>query len=141
MKRSWILAAALTTIVIAAVIGAVLVLGPPGFQRQRRFDERRIEDLTTIETYIQTYWSRHETLPPDLDTLDEEPGFQVPRRDPKTGEPYTYEPTGPRSYRLCTAFALDTAEHHPPRDEARWAHGAGRQCFKLQITEKDQSND
>jgi hypothetical protein len=85
-----ILAAVVTTVVIVAVIAALVLLGPPGVQRQRATDERRVNDLSLIENCVHEYWTRHQALAPDLASLASEPGFQVPRNDPETGQPYVY---------------------------------------------------
>ena len=100
----------MTTIVVGAVITAIALLDPPGVQRQRKMDERRIEDLMSIQRATEEYWTRHKALPPDLATLGKEPGLLVPANDPETGTPYVYEVTGPKSYRLCAVFARTTAE-------------------------------
>ncbi len=128
-----ILAAVVTTIVVGAVITAI-VLNPPAVQRQRKMDSRRVEDLMTIQRVVTEYWSRHRSLPPDLDTLGREPGLRIPANDPETGAAYLYETTGPRSYRLCAEFARSTSEQPtPPIYRENWAHGAGRHCFELKI--------
>jgi hypothetical protein len=129
-----ILAAVVTTIVVGAVITAIILLDPPGVQRQRKMDARRIEDLMGIERAAEEYWTRHKALPPDLAALGKEPGFAVPTSDPETGAAYVYEITSPRSYRLCAVFARTTAETAAiPGYQVKWAHGAGRHCFDLEI--------
>jgi hypothetical protein len=129
-----ILAAVVTIIVIGAVITAIVLLDPPGVQRQRKMDARRIDDLINIQRAAEVYWTRHKVLPPDLARLGKESGIVVPANDPETGAPYIYEVTGPKSYRLCAVFARDTAEKHAmPSYQIQWAHGAGRHCFDLKI--------
>jgi hypothetical protein len=129
-----ILAAVVTTIVVGAVITAIVLLDPPGVQRQRKMDSRRIEDLMSIQRATEEYWTRHKVLPPDLATLGKEAGLLVPANDPETGAPYIYEGTGPKSYRLCADFARTTAERAAiPSYLIQWAHGAGRHCFDLKI--------
>jgi hypothetical protein len=133
-KGDKILAAAVTTIVVGAVVTAIILLDPPGVQRQRKMDARRIEDLMSIQRAAEEYWIRHKALPPDLATLGKEPGLVVPTNDPETGAAYVYEVTGPKSYRLCAVFARTTAEGATiPSYLIQWAHGAGRHCFDLKI--------
>ena len=98
------LAFLVSAVVVCAVVTAIL-LDPPGVQRQRRMDGRRIEDLLSMERAAEEYWNRHKVLPPDLAALAKEPGLRVPEADPETGSPYVYEVTGPKSYRLCAVFA------------------------------------
>lgn len=129
-----ILAAIVTTIVVGAVITAVILLDPPGVQRQRKMDEHRVDDLMAIQRAAEEYWTRHKKLPPDLATLSKEAGLVVPTTDPETSAAYVYETTGPRSYRLCAEFARTTAERASmPPYMIKWSHGAGRHCFELKI--------
>jgi len=129
-----ILAAVVTTIVVGAVITAIILLDPPGVQRQRKMDEHRVDDLMTIQRAAEEYWTRHKKLPPDLATLSKEAGLVVPTKDPETSTAYVYETSGPRSYRLCAVFARTTAERAAiPGYQVKWAHGAGRHCFDLEI--------
>jgi hypothetical protein len=129
-----ILAAVVTAVVVGAVITAIVLLDPPGVQRQRKLDARRIDDLMSIQRAAEEYWTRHKALAPDLAALGKEPGLVVPTNDPETGAAYVYEITGPKSYRLCAVFARTTAERDAiPGYLVRWAHGAGRHCFDLEI--------
>ena len=128
-----VLAASATAIVAGAVIAAIL-LDPPGEQRRRKMDSRRVEDLMSIQRSVAEYWSRHRALPPDLAALGREPGLLVPSNDPETGAAYAYEATGPRSYRLCAEFARSTSERPwIPAYLESWSHGAGRHCYDLRI--------
>jgi hypothetical protein len=127
-----ILAGVVTTIVVGAVITAVVLLDPPLVQRQ--LDERRVEDLMSIQRAAEVYWARHKALPPDLAALGREPGLEVPAKDPETGAAYVYERTGARPYRLCAVFGRSTAERGAiPGYLVKWSHGSGRHCFDLSI--------
>ena len=130
------LAAAVTAVVLAAIVAGILTLGSPGVQRQRRLDERRVADLAHIASAVTAYWQRHSSLPADLASLANEPGLRVNARDPETGAAYVYEVTGADLYRLCAVFAFDSAADSavPARVLALdWAHGAGRHCFDLRV--------
>ncbi len=128
-----ILAWVVSAVVISAVVTAIL-LDPPGIQRQRKMDARRVEDLSSIKRAIEEYCNRHKVLPTDLATLAKEPGLRVAATDPDTGSPYVYEVTGPNSYRLCAVFARDSSERSAvPYYSVSWAHGPGRHCFDLTI--------
>lgn len=139
MTSGWgvrILGSIVIATVIAAVAGALIILGPPKVQRQHKFDERRIQDLMSIENTVNSFWVRHKALPPDILTLSREPGFSLPMTDPERGNPYVFEVTGLDSFRLCAEFSFDSAETPQTWNylsTGHWAHGAGRQCFDLAI--------
>lgn len=118
-------------VVLATIVAAIVVMGPPSQQRLMRLDERRVEDLNRIAMAINVYRSQHGRLPASLAELGGEPGMRIPQ-DPESRQPYGYKMLGAAEYRLCAGFATDTAEAIDPQPwpGADWAHGAGRQCFK-----------
>lgn len=125
------LVAGITAAVIAAIIAAIVVLGSPAQQRQRRLDERRVRDLSTIVNAIRLYAGTHEVLPPDLSVLNKQPGLPRAPSDPDTGMPYEYSVLNADSYQLCATFAMPTQDASPPYPETDgWTHSAGRQCFE-----------
>jgi hypothetical protein len=134
IARSMILPAIATAVVAASVIAAIVMLGGPSLQRKYKMDDVRVRNLTLIASAVNGYFRRHEGLPADLDALAQEPGYNIPRRDPETGKPYEYQVLKASSYHLCADFALDSS-----RDPANtfgansigsWAHGSGHQCFE-----------
>ena len=131
--RRIILPAIVSAVVVSAVIAAIVILGPPRVQRQRKMDEVRVQNLTYLGLSVNGYFARHKQLPPDLDALANEPGYHIVRSDPDAGKPYGYQILSPTSYRLCADFAADSATNSHDSYNAyinvTWAHGQGRQCF------------
>jgi hypothetical protein len=125
---------AATAAVGAAVIAAIVLLGSPTTERQRRLDAVRVDDLAAIERLVASFASLHKALPPDLGSLAREPGYAVMLNDPDSGAPYEYEKLSVDSYRLCAIFKTpnsnDTFLNAYERSRnATWVHGVGRQCF------------
>jgi len=79
---------------------------------------------------VQTYAKNYNALPPDNTTLAAE-RQQGPWRDPESGVNYTYELTGPQSYKLCAVFARKSPDNECCNEQ--WVHSAGLYCFKLRI--------
>jgi hypothetical protein len=120
--------------VIAAIIAAI-ALEPPEESRKRRLDDRRVQDLSKLETVISEYWRRQQKLPSTLDALSHG-GLHATIADPESNQPYEYAPSGERSYRLCANFVLETGDpsRRPwPAHTAEWSHGAGRHCFERTV--------
>ena len=139
MNRSTVmkgLAAAVSTIVIASLVGAAFVLESPMKQRERRLDERRLQDVKEISNSIQSYAKKHNMLPQGLATLEEEArteaGKRRPPTDPETHAPYEYEVLDAQSWQLCAVFSLPSADVNGQTYYEAWRrdHGAGKQCFK-----------
>jgi len=133
---------------ILSVLFGFFIVGSPFAERMRQFDERRIEDLSSIQWQIVNFWQTKERLPETLDELrDDIRGF-VPPVDPETGEAYEYLTTGEFTFELCATFkttnkegALAPGERPVPVRlafkpiEAResWSHEEGRTCFSRTI--------
>ena len=130
-----LLLAAAVTVVIAAVAAGLLVLGSPTEERARRIDARRVADLQGIMAATDLYWTRHSSLPASLDDLTAEPGVRIRTRDPASGEPYGYQPMDSADYEVCASFEQESGEIARDRETDLWAHGSGRQCFRLEADE------
>jgi hypothetical protein len=118
-------------VVIAAVVAAIVV-EPPEQARKKRLDDRRVQDLLTIETVVNEYWKRQQKLPASLVALQTS-GLKASIDDPETNVAYEYLPLSEKSYRVCANFALETgnAGRRPwPANTVEWSHNAGRQCFE-----------
>ena len=120
--------------VLAAVVGGLVLLGPPAEERARRLDERRVEDLRRISDATNVYWTRHMRLPESLEELSAQPGTSIVSRDPETGEPYGFQRLGGEIYELCAAFERDSSSDGQVRGTGDfWSHGSGRYCFQLKV--------
>ncbi len=132
-------------IVVAAIVAGFVVAGSPFAERARRFDERRVQDLQTIQWQVVNFWQRKEKLPAKLDDLRDDISGFVPPRDPESDMSYEYRVSGPLSFELCAAFkAWSQATDVPPqrgplpaipafkgeKPEGSWSHGTGRVCFE-----------
>jgi hypothetical protein len=124
--------AVVASIVVAAAVGTGIVLmGPPGEERSRRLDERRVEDLHQISLSVNLYNTRHKRLPSSLAELSQEPGLSFQSGDPVTGERYGYSVLEATMYQLCGVF---DRESKGTRD-VFWSHGNGRHCFVVKADE------
>lgn len=125
----WGLGIAAVIVAVGTIAAAISVMGTPSEQRAARFDDRRVDDLETLDLAIRMHAEKNGALPRDLATMAREPGRQLPLQDPETGTPYEYRATGKDAYRLCAVFTTDTAEARSAPLRGEWAHGVGRTCF------------
>lgn len=131
---------AVTLVVLVSIVAGFFIIGSPETQRLTRLDEQKINDLASIQSQITYYWQQKQALPDSIDTLQDPLLGYIAPRDPQTGEAYTYETTGPMSFRLCATFNLPTS---PTADTStlyrygiqneNWKHDAGEQCFDRTI--------
>lgn len=136
------LAIAASVVVVATVATALVVMDPPGKQRDIRIDERREDELRRIETLAREHLKAQGELPADLAALAARPGLAVAVADPVDGSAYGYEVTGPRALRLCANFATDTSDSAGKRHvRAAWAHPAGHHCFDRRFEKSPDADD
>lgn len=110
MKKSIRVASsvAATVIVLGAIIASFLVMGSPFTQRTLRLDDRRVQDLQSIQSQVITYWQQKQKLPAALSDLSNPlTNYSLPV-DPEfdQGKIYEYKPTGNLSFDLCATFSL-----------------------------------
>ncbi len=137
-----------TAIVAVAVIWGIVLAGSPGSERERKFDERRIEDLRTIQSEIGNivYGVRADMprpsepaapikpVPRTLQEVQEQAIYQkINLNDPETQVPYIYTIGSDTKYELCATF-------NAVRDQAYdifWNHPAGYHCFEIDVTSNE----
>lgn len=139
--------------VITTIVFSFVVIGSPKEQRMWRMDERRVQDLQTIQWQVAGYWQQKGTLPMSLESMNNPLQSIVIPMDPEfqKGLAYEYTSTGPLSFELCATFSLPRKEgfvengyaYDVARDvsvskpSALWsdsfAHETGRTCFTRTI--------
>ena len=128
------------SLIVAAVAYGLYLTGTPGFQRQVRFDERRIADLQQISRAVSSYHSQSGRLPETLEALEFLDFFVPSLSDPKTGESYEYRVASEVTYELCAVFEYDSSIAVKPRFPGleSWEYKEGRQCFLREVLVKVQ---
>lgn len=162
--QSWaqkVYAIGVLVIVISAIVWSFMIIGSPAQQRVWRFDDRRVQDLQSIQSQVITYWQQKEKLPIELkDVVNAMNGYSVPV-DPEfeKGNKYEYKATGKMTFELCANFGApipkgwqenkggvvyavpgnlgnDAVSSYPypgTGTNESWSHEAGRTCFERTI--------
>ena len=130
--------------VVASIVWAFAVIGSPMAQRERRFDQERVNDLQSIQYQVINYWQAKGKLPSSLaDLSDSISGYSAPA-DPENGTPFQYQATGKADFRLCANFDLSSMPYLEPYPSGyaapqvmgpsgQWDHKAGNVCFSRSI--------
>lgn len=100
--------------VVAILVGLALT-GGPGQARKERRDRERESDLSSIGGLVDCLARENGNRLPKVPEATAQCDWQVRLADPFTGQPYVYEVTGLRSYRLCAGFELP-ADDPPGRN-------------------------
>lgn len=89
-KRQWFGIAAII-FVLGMIVWSFSVVGSPMNQRKLRIDQRRIDDLQSIQWQVISYWQQKGTLPQSLSDLSNPlSGYSVPQ-DPEFQKGRSYE--------------------------------------------------
>jgi len=112
-----------TVIVLAAIIWAFAVIGGPGSQRTLKLDQRRLEDLQSIQYSVINYWQQTEKLPTELASLSTPLSSYVVPRDPEfqQGKEYEYRAIDTTSFELCATFSAPLPEGWIPSGSGTYA--------------------
>lgn len=127
-------------IVAFVIVWGMMLVGSPGNERLRKFDERKLEDLRAIHAAVLNIayngmpWDPDKKpvnpLPVSLFETAENAVYQkLQMTDAQTGEPYEYTPTGVETYNLCATFNLTRDEPY----DIFWNHPAGHHCYAIDL--------
>jgi hypothetical protein len=162
MRKSWPICYAIkgAVLVIAAIAWSFAVIGSPAEQRAYRFDDRRVQDLQSIQWQVISSWQQKEKLPATLAEMSNPISSYMVPVDPEfnKGLTYEYKATGAMSFELCATFSAvmpqgwrdggyygggvmpmmdrDIAVSSYPGPGGAgdsWVHEAGRTCFERTI--------
>jgi len=132
-----------TVIVIAALVLGFMNTQTPNEVRGYRLDSTQTNDLSLIQSNIESFNSNNGALP---QTLDEAfLGIEVPVA-PEGRADYEYRVIGPTTYELCATFANESSraeqqQYAEPmyvddsymKGNMNWTHGAGEWCFERKV--------
>ncbi|MFA5967007.1 MAG: DUF5671 domain-containing protein [Patescibacteria group bacterium] len=141
---------AVIAVVTAGVIWTFFVIDSPTVIRNKRFDDTRVQRLTTISYSIQTYYGDavigHRVLPTSLQQLVSDTRIFIETDglvDPVTKQQFEYKVLAAKSYQLCATFATDNTKDaaavNQPAGTPKFvgansfAHPVGRKCFDLTV--------
>ncbi len=137
------LATALSVAVLGSVAIGFFIIGTPFEQRNRRFDEQRVQSLQMFQGQVLNYWTQKGILPDQTSLLNDSiSGFVIPT-DPKTNDPYEYRKIDQFTFELCANFStasennlINSSVKYPaPYDSynQNWSYKAERTCFSRTI--------
>ena len=139
MKSTYLIIGFIAIIVIGAAIFGFSVAGSPFETRARKFDDERVKDIRSLQTSIQSYYTKNGSLPKTLSDIDSTSyyGSKNIKEDPETGEEYEYSTTSQTKYKICATFSTASDENKDPYSyySKEFKHPEGYHCFNLSIPE------
>jgi len=134
-KRKYIMYATCVGVLAVIILGLVSI-GSPSKQRSVRFDEQRVENLSSIQYAVTDYYRANDKLPIDLAILSQGTTYYISSLvDPETKADYEYRVVSTNKYEICATFsASNITENSSTRANYQvsdlWLHKAGRTCFE-----------
>ncbi len=123
-------------LVLAAFVMAWVLVDSPQEARAKRLDQVLANNVSTIESFVNTYYQKNDRLPSALSELQADKDFQYNSEvwsDPETGKEIEYIQKGEKEFELCAEFRTDTKNGDYPSYASPvmgvMNHGSGRQCF------------
>ncbi|MDO8481573.1 MAG: DUF5671 domain-containing protein [bacterium] len=150
-KRANMVGYVAALVVVIAIIAGFFIMGSPSAIRMYKLDDRRVNDLTSIQWQIVNYYQQKEKLPATLTNLNDSISGYIAPIDPESKTQYTYEVTGNLSFKLCATFDAETQADSNSRgmtvaipapmgakgglglEQSTWKHTAGEVCFDRTI--------
>ncbi len=158
-KRVFIVAHVVTgsIAVLALIVWSFSVIGSPVHQRKLRIDQKRIDDLQSIQYQVINYWQQKEMLPVTIAQLNNPLSSYMVPTDPEfeKGKQYLYTKISDKEFQLCASFDLPLAKGWVPDANGQaypgvmdtsvssypyvtnttdsWDHQAGDTCFMRTI--------
>ncbi len=139
LHRSFAIGSAV--VVAATIVWGMVFAGTPAGQRLVRLDERRVNDLRTIQQEIynivyegtdrynngSSFTSLPNPFPPNLEAVVANAISMKPSiTDPVTGLPYEYDTDG-SEFALCAVFDTSLDQDY----DVFWNHPVGRHCYEF----------
>ncbi len=120
-------------LVLTAFVAVWFFIESPQVARNRRLDEILMQNIYQIESAVNSYYGRNESLPLTLSDLDGQDIYYEKRAllDPETNQAIVYNRLSPDTFEFCATFrtasyGVNSNQYNEMTDRE---HEAGYQCF------------
>ena len=131
-------------LVVAVFVSALFIVESPTQTRNRKIDERVLNNMGMIQSAVEGYYQEFKVMPKDFTELKSKELFLTDDilKNTATNKQIEYKVTGDKEYELCTDFLASNREQTNnagnyimttngiPGDNL---HDAGHQCLKKRV--------
>lgn len=142
MNKKYFWAIPIVVVCVGVLVG-LFFAGSPRTARAERFDEQRVQDISSLQASIDSYWQTQKKLPENLDELknaDTNVNYYIPL-DPLTKERYGYEKADVDTFSVCANFETkrtynNNEQFYGPygKGPLDWSHEVGRKCYSYTVS-------
>ena len=125
-------------LVLGAFITSFFFVESPQNTRIRLYDQNITNDLSAIDSSINSYYAKNKALPKNLTSLVETSDYYLTKTqlgDKAGTQTYIYNIIDPTHYELCATFKMNTKNLTTDKEQyadPRFLHDVGYYCFKRQ---------
>jgi hypothetical protein len=106
----------ISAVVVASIVGGLFIVGSPAKQRKLRYDNERVNEMSSLQREIVTYYQRTGMLPSKvMDLHDSLTGYSSVDRftDPESKKEYDYSIVSEKAltFEICANFNLDAEDN------------------------------
>lgn len=130
-------------IIISAFVASLFVVESPTETRNRKLDQKIMNDFSMIESEVDRYYEEQGILPDSLEAVQDE--YNLLKDDilqnQATGEKYEYSVIDDKNFELCATFNTSNMDSDDPRYgylAKNRLHDAGYQCLKFRVYSADE---
>jgi len=131
-------------LVVASFVTAVFLVESPKVARAKRLDQLLVNNISSVESLVNTYYDHYQKLPDDLNMLKQDKFLSANSEqflDPETKAEIEYNKKGETDFELCAVFRFDNTKsdnrYYTAPSVGANVHGAGRQCFSGNLWNKE----
>lgn len=129
-------------LVIIAFVAAFFYVESPKTARARRLDQIVVNNISNLESAVNSYYDRYKKLPDSLEAVRAEKDIYIDPislTDPETKEAIIYQKLNDKDFQFCAIFRTDSTKDNNGRSSVVMTyptypgdknHAAGYQCFK-----------
>lgn len=130
-KENKIIFYSFLAVVLIAFVSAFFIIDSPTVSRNKKIDQRLLNDIQNIDNNIQGYYNKTATLPESLEQLKNTEFSPFIQGDVKEIE---YRKLSNNSFELCAEFILSGQDQQDVvleknGESGDWSHKAGKVCF------------
>lgn len=126
-------------IIVISIIGSFFIIDSPMQTRKKAFDQKRVNNISSIKSSVQSYYTQKGSLPASLADLQANYGYgQI--NDPETGLPLEYKIINATSYKLCADFDTNSEDQvnngysYDYYGNNSLNHPSGHYCFDVTVS-------
>lgn len=132
--------------ILISIVSGFYILGSPRTQRLLNYDNKKVNDLISIDQQVIYFYQNNLKIPSDIMELSNINGYYFLPKDTQNNKDYVYKIKNKTEYSLCADFNLDIesrgkvfydnskfAVYETSYQNNNWNYKKGEYCFERKI--------